>query len=60
MKKCPYCAEDVKDEAKICPHCRKDVTLSGTLNRLGCNLIVIGLLLPFVIFAFIFLFKGCR
>lgn len=25
-KQCPYCAEDIKVEAKICKHCRMDVT----------------------------------
>src|SRR5436309_552956 len=24
-RKCPYCAEIVKPEAKICPHCRKEL-----------------------------------
>ncbi|GEM_PF-1349604 len=26
MKKCPYCAELVKGEAKICKHCKADIS----------------------------------
>ena len=25
VKKCPYCAELVKSEAKVCKHCHKDI-----------------------------------
>lgn len=25
MKKCPYCMEDVEEEAVVCPHCQRDV-----------------------------------
>ena len=25
LKKCPFCAEEIKTEAKICPHCNKNI-----------------------------------
>jgi len=32
MKACPYCAEDVKDQAKVCPHCGMGIALTQRVH----------------------------
>jgi uncharacterized membrane protein YGL010W len=27
---CPFCAEEIKSEARVCPHCRTDLVGGGT------------------------------
>ena len=28
-RKCPFCAETIKKEAKVCPHCQRDLPTDG-------------------------------
>jgi len=44
LRKCPYCAEYVKEEAKICKHCRMEIPDNSVreeiINELATELIV--------------------
>ena len=45
MKKCPYCAEEIQDDAIKCKHCGEWLKTQETLEGLRGWLIIVGFLL---------------
>ena len=42
MKPCPFCAEEIQDQATVCKHCGKNLSTSASLQRAGFNLMGAG------------------
>jgi hypothetical protein len=58
MKKCPFCAEQIQDEARICRFCNRDLT--GKAHHKLVSALMVGALL-FLLFIFIVIFgRGTR
>ncbi len=63
-KKCPYCAEMVSIDAKVCRYCQRNIDpavmqaentkqVANAMSSLGCSLFLIGICILFAFFYFI-------
>lgn len=35
MRQCPFCAEEIQDEAQVCKHCKRELVVRGQGFQLG-------------------------
>jgi uncharacterized membrane protein YvbJ len=48
MKKCPYCAENIKDEAILCKHCGKELNQDKQIDKMAIWAFILGIASPFL------------
>lgn len=48
-KKCPYCAEEVKRDAKLCKHCKKKIPRTTKERVVSWSILGVGLLIALYI-----------